>query len=177
MAVLIRNRTASPYTLPSPLKGALAPGQGIVLNSTEAAVRAAIGNVPALQIYEVRQTGNFDSGYAGQLAEPNIETSEIVDGAVTTAKLAASAVSGAKLAAGVFKSNVVPGQDETSDTTIPVTGMAVGDELVSVFVNTAGVLSERALTDFNVIAGNIDVVANAANNATNQYVITWIDKT
>jgi hypothetical protein len=44
-------------------------------------------------------------------------------------------------------------------------------------VNTAGVLSERALADFTIGAAVLNVVANAANNAANQYLISWKDKT
>jgi len=83
-------------------------------------------------------------------------------------------------ASGVVNVALVAGQDETGDTTIPVTGIAVGDRLVSVMVQdgTSGVFTQRAISDFGAItAGNIAVGANAANNAANKYVITWMDLT
>lgn len=76
---------------------------------------------------------------------------------------------------------LVAGQDETGDTTIPVTGMVVGDELHSVIVLTTAAsiasAASRAITDFTVGAGVINVVANAANNTNNQYLIHWSDLT
>lgn len=76
---------------------------------------------------------------------------------------------------------LVAGQDETMDTTIPVSGMVVGDELysVTVFTTAASIASRasRALTDFSVTAGNLTVGANAANNTNNQYEIIWGDLT
>jgi len=112
-------------------------------------------------------------------AAKKIGTNEIEDLAVTTGLLAAAAVTKAKLAGGFSKIEIVAGQDETGDTTIPVTGMAVGDELVALLVQdgTSGVLTQRALADFTVGAGVLTVGANAANNAANKYVITWTDLT
>lgn len=82
---------------------------------------------------------------------------------------------------GKLKLTLVAGQDETGDTTIPVSGMVVGDEVhsVTVFTTAASIASRaaRAITDFTVTAGNLTVVANAANNTNNQYEIIWSDKT
>lgn len=189
MAVLIRNRTGSPFTLPAPLTGVLAAGQGIVLNSTEAVVRSLAGPFPkGILITDVPQSSNFDTQYEGELLSPEVEAGELGTGAVTEAKIATGAVTadklgtgavtGVKLAAGTIRTNVVAGQDETGDTTIPVTDIADGDELLSVLVLslTTG-LNQRALTDFTIGAGVVNVVANAADNALNQYLIQWIDKT
>lgn len=74
---------------------------------------------------------------------------------------------------------LVAGQDETGDTTITVTGIAAGDELVSLFVfDPAGPsFAARALADFTVGAGVLNVVGNAADNTGHQYHIIWRDKT
>lgn len=75
----------------------------------------------------------------------------------------------------------VAGQDETGDTTIPVTGMAAGDQILAVFVLTTAAaiatLAQRATADFTAGAGVMNVVANAANNTNNQYLIFWADRT
>lgn len=73
---------------------------------------------------------------------------------------------------------IVAGQDETGDTTIPVTGFEVGDRIifVAVMASTASVatITQRAAADFTAAAaGNLTVVANAANNAANSYLIVW----
>lgn len=83
------------------------------------------------------------------------------------------------LPADYVRSELVAGQDETGDTTIPVAGLAAGDDLIGVFVQngTSGVLTQRANADFTVGAGNLTVVANAANNAANFYLILWADRT
>lgn len=77
------------------------------------------------------------------------------------------------LLTGTVKQRVVAGQAEAGDDTIPVTGIAAGDVLVSVIVFDTGVPSARALTDFTVSADTLTVVANAADNTGNQYLITW----
>jgi hypothetical protein len=71
----------------------------------------------------------------------------------------------------------IAGQDETGDTTITVTGLAVGDQLVSVVVFASGVPTHRALTDFTISANTLTIGANAANNAANKYLVTYLDKT
>jgi len=111
----------------------------------------------------------------------SVGTNELQDLGVSNAKLAAAAVTKDKLAGGFAKIAVVAGQDETSDTTIPVTGMAAGDEIVGVLVLTTAAsiatLAARAAADFTAGAGNMNVVANPANNTNNQYVIFWNDLT
>ena len=99
----------------------------------------------------------------------DLQAADIADGAITRVKLAG----------GFAKAVKVAGQDETGDTTIPVTGMVAGDELVKLFVEdgTSGKWTERANTDFTVGAGVLTVGANAANNAVNAYIIFWNDLT
>lgn len=189
MATAIRNRSVVPLTLPFPMKGVLKAGQGIVLSATVQQVESALGPAnPTLSITTVNQTSNFDDAqYLGQLLSPGIDASELEDDAVDTgalqdasvtgAKVAANTLTGDKLATGIDREEVVAGVDETGTPAIAVTGIAVGDELVSVLVNNSGVLSQRALADFTVAAGQLDVVGNAANNASNQYLIRWKDKT
>jgi len=106
---------------------------------------------------------------------------EFAAGGVVEADIGAAAVTKTKLAGGFSKCAVVAGQDETGDTTIPVTGMAVGDELVTVLVLTTAAaiatMAQRANADFTVGAGVLNVVANAVNNAAQQYLIFWNDLT
>lgn len=90
-------------------------------------------------------------------------------------------VSKNEISGGFSKITVVDGQDETMDTTIPVTGMVAGDEIVGVLVYTtkASIATQalRAAADFTAGAGVMNVVGNAANNTNNQYVIFWNDLT
>ena len=106
---------------------------------------------------------------------------EFAAGGVAEADIAAAAVTKTKLAGGFSKMERVAGQDETGDTTIPVAGLAAGDELVGVLVfATAAAIAtmvQRANADFTVGAGNLTVVANAANNTGNIYLIIWNDLT
>lgn len=99
------------------------------------------------------------------------------DDSPTTGRWKRTVSSGAEVPAGTFKFATIAGQDETSDTTIPLTGLAVGDELVMFLVFDTGVPAARALTDFTVSANTITVGANAANNTGNVYVVGYVDKT
>lgn len=74
---------------------------------------------------------------------------------------------------------LVAGQDETGDTTITVTGLAVGDLLTEVLVFTPGTPAfvSRALTDFTISANTLTIGANAANNSAAQYHIRYQDRT
>lgn len=117
---------------------------------------------------------------AGTLAANSVGTSEIATDGVGSDEIAADAVTKAKLAGAFLKTELVAGQDETGDATIPVTGAVAGDELVAVLVQdgTSGVLTQRALSDFTgPAAGDITVAANAADNTGNFYLITWLDLT
>lgn len=82
---------------------------------------------------------------------------------------------------GVSRCTLVAGQDEAADTTITVTGMVVGDEVSQVLVLTTAAsiasAAARAITDFSVGAGVINVLANPVDNTNNQYVIFWTDLT
>lgn len=93
--------------------------------------------------------------------------------------LGAAAVTKSHLVGGFSKIEKVAGQDETSDDTIPVAGLAAGDELVAVFVEdgTSGKWTQRALTDFTVGAAELTVKANKAVNTSNAYVVFWNDLT
>ncbi len=82
---------------------------------------------------------------------------------------------------GIGRMTLVAGQDETGDTTITVTGMVAGDEVEQVLVVTTAAsiasAAARAIADFSVGAGVLNIVANAANNTNNQYWISWRDLT
>jgi len=101
-------------------------------------------------------------------------------GEIATADLAAASVTKAKLAGSFLKFVVKDGQDEATPA-ITVTGIAVGDELVffGVLASKASIatLAARALTDFTITADTLTVGANAANNASNQYFIVYLDLT
>lgn len=82
----------------------------------------------------------------------------------------------------VLKIFTATGQDETGDTTIPVTGVAVGDRVLGCLVLTTAAsiatLAARASSDFTVTATNeVTVGANPANNTNNQYVFFILDLT
>ena len=75
----------------------------------------------------------------------------------------------------LFDVYLADGQDETSDTTIPVTGLATGDKVTAclVLATKASIATtvKRAASDFSVTATNeITVGANPVNNTNNQYV-------
>lgn len=81
---------------------------------------------------------------------------------------------------GVVRQTVAAGVSETvADVTI--TGMAVGDEIVSVlvFATAAAIatMTQRAAGDFVPGAAKMVSTANKANNTGNQYLVTWIDRT
>lgn len=85
-----------------------------------------------------------------------------------------ASIGGEKLAAQFIRVYLADGQNETSDTTIPVTGVAVGDRVLwaKVYATKASIATQtmRAPSDFTVTAADeITVGANAANNANNQY--------
>jgi hypothetical protein len=102
--------------------------------------------------------------------------------AATDAELTAHAALPLASAVHVFKGvkvALVAGQDEGGDATIPVTGIAVGDSLAFVAIEdgTSGKWTLRALADFTITADTLTVVANAANNAANSYIIGYVDLT
>lgn len=115
------------------------------------------------------------------IADDAVTAAKIADDAVDSAQIAAGSVDKDHLAGGFMKVSVVTGQDETMDTTIPVTGMVAGDELVAVLVFTTeaaiATMAQRANADFTVGAGVLTVGANAADNSDQQYLIFWLDLT
>lgn len=75
----------------------------------------------------------------------------------------------------VFDVYLADGQDETMDTTIPVTGLTTADVVTACLVlatkASIATVTKRAASDFSVTATDeITVGANAANNTNNQYV-------
>jgi hypothetical protein len=104
---------------------------------------------------------------------------EGVQADVTAAVAAHAATVSAAGTHGRLKQVLVAGQDEVGDDTIPITGIAVGDVLISVLVLTTAAsiatAAFRALTDFTISAGVLTVGANPADNTNNQYLITYLD--
>lgn len=111
----------------------------------------------------------------------SLQADDIVatDTAIATAVAAHSAVVSAVGTHGRLKQVLVDGQDEVGTPAITVTGIAVGDALVSVLVlATKAAIStaaSRALTDFAITANTLTVGANPANNTNNQYLISYLD--
>jgi hypothetical protein len=94
-------------------------------------------------------------------------------------RIKSGGITKALLPGGFLKIIRMDAQDETSDATIDVTGLAVGDELVAFFVVDlpSTIWEQRALTDFTISANILTVVANAANNNGEIYVIFYLDRT
>lgn len=82
----------------------------------------------------------------------------------------------------IFKVFTATGQDETGDTTIPVTGVALGDRVLGCLVFTTALsiasCAARAASDFSVTGTDeVTVGATAVNNTNNQYVFFILDLT
>jgi len=82
---------------------------------------------------------------------------------------------------GLIKCEMVPGQDETMDTTIPVTGMLTTDGVIAVCILSAAFVmgQYRDPSDFDphLLAGNMTVVAHAENTTGLYYLVFWQDLT
>lgn len=118
------------------------------------------------------------------IADDAVTADKIADGAVDSAQIATGGVDKTHLSGGFLKTAVVAGQDETMDTTITVTGIAVGDEVVSVLVFDPGdgmgasiAVTQRAAADFTVTANTLTIGANAADNTGNTYIVFYLDLT
>jgi len=75
-----------------------------------------------------------------------------------------------------LKAEIVAGQNETVDDTVPVTGMVTGDRLVAVFMLTGGttLANERRL-DFAPVADNMTATNNKIDTTGKKYLIIWED--
>jgi len=106
-----------------------------------------------------------------------VDSGAIATGGVATADLAAAAVTKTKLAGGFSKLTVVDGTAAATDVT--VTGMAVGDELVSVLALTTkasiATLADRT-SEYTVQAGGLDKAAGT-DETNNQLLVFWNDLT
>jgi len=82
---------------------------------------------------------------------------------------------------GLVKCEIVAGQNEGADTTIPVTGMLQTDAIIAVYMLSAAyVIGEcRQPEDFSpaLNAANITVVAHARDTTGLFYLIFWQDLT
>lgn len=98
---------------------------------------------------------------------------------IATAEIATGAVTGVKIATGVLRQTVSDGVNETTPTNIGVTGMAVGDEVISVLVFTtkASIATMAAHAGTFTAAANGCTAGTPVDNTNNQYLVTWIDKT
>lgn len=98
-----------------------------------------------------------------------------------TNNLEALSVTGAKLATGVLNCFFVDGHDETTGPTpnYTVTGIAVGDEIVAIIMNTtkASIASRSLVTGFTVTAPDTITSGSAVNRANNQLEVWYIKKT
>lgn len=112
---------------------------------------------------------------AANLAANAAETAKINNLAVTTGKINTNAVTGAKLATGVVKVTLIAGAAAGAHV---CTGMAVGDEIVSVIhITTAAAIATMADLTSEFTAGVDDANNAAGTDTTNdQLMVIWIDK-
>lgn len=101
------------------------------------------------------------------------------DDAIFESQIQDSAVTGAKLATGIVNQTVSDGVDETTPTDIPVSGMEVGDEVISVLVFT----TKASIATMAAHGGTLTAAADGItpgtpeDNSGNQYLVTWMDRT
>jgi len=114
---------------------------------------------------------------APALGANSVNAAAIAAGAVTTAKIADANVTGAKLAASIMKVTLAAGTAAATD--VVVAGMAVGDEIVSVlsFATAAAIATVADRTSEYAAGAAKAVKAAGTNEANNQLVIIWLDKT
>lgn len=117
-----------------------------------------------------------------QTSIPDLDNSvyaEHLRSGVAASNIGANGVTGAMFGTGIVKQTVADGADETSTHLIPVTGMATGDEVVSVLVFT----TKASIATMASHAGTLTPTTNGitpgteVDNTGNQYLVTWIDKT
>jgi len=73
---------------------------------------------------------------------------------------------------------IVAGQNEGVDTTIPVAGIAIGDKVVAVcMLSAAYLVGEWRNDDFSAHTGDIHVEAHAQDTTGGFYLIVWEDLT
>lgn len=119
-----------------------------------------------------------NSVFEGHIRAAAVSAAKIATGAAAS-NIGANGVTGAMLNTGVVKQTVSDGVDETTPTNIGCTGMAVGDEVVSVIVFT----TKASIATMAAHAGTLTAAADGitpgtpVDNTGNQYLITWIDKT
>lgn len=105
----------------------------------------------------------------------------VKDGGIDTAQLADEGVLGAKLGVGLLHVSLVDGQDETSgpDLTYALTGIEVGDEIVSVILNStkASIATREVLTGFTVTGADEISSGSAVDRSNDQLEVMWIDRT
>ena len=81
MPCLITNRSNSPLTLPSPLRGVLAPGQKIAVNYSAQQIIDAFNDVvppDQLAVSETTQTTNFDAEFASVITDVLVHEESVV---------------------------------------------------------------------------------------------------
>lgn len=98
-----------------------------------------------------------------------------------TADILAGAVGGSELAAGLLDIYSADGQNETSDATYDVTGVAVGDEIWGVlFISTKASVATIERLDpagFTVTATNVITAGTPVDRSNDQLLFFVVDKT
>lgn len=111
------------------------------------------------------------------IANLAVTTEKIANGAVDSAKIAAGAVDKDHLAGGFSKLTVADGTDAAANVT--VSGMATGDELVSVLALTtkAAITTLADRTSEYVVGAGVLTKAAGTDERNNQIIIVWNDLT
>jgi len=108
-------------------------------------------------------------------------TAELGSALIGAAQLIDGSVTGPKLAAGILDLYSVAANDETSDATYTVTGVAVGDEVAGVlFLSTAASVATIAVlpaSDYTVTGANEITSGNPVDRSNDQLIFLVIDKT
>lgn len=112
-----------------------------------------------------------------KIADDAVDTDQIADDAVDSAKIAAGAVDKDHLAGGFSKLTVADGTDAAANVT--VSGMATGDELVSVLALTtkAEITTLADRTSEYVVGAGVLTKAAGTDERNNQIIIVWNDLT
>ena len=125
---------------------------------------------------EVRSGGTLD------VQSGATTTLNLTAGDIGTADLASGAVTGVKLGSGIFDVYSAAGQNETSDATYDVTGVAVGDEVAAVLLlataASVATITVQTASQFTVTSANVITRgAGTTDNTNNQLLFLVIDKT
>lgn len=111
----------------------------------------------------------------------SVDSDQYVDGSIDTAHIGDDQVTGAKIASSFLDIYTVAANNETSDATYTVTGVAVGDAVISVWhLSTAASVATVALldaTDYTVTGADEITSSNAVDYSNDQLIFFVLDQT